>query len=54
MHIELKKGKVKYYWNLISRNGEIVLTSQKYFSKWNAKRSALKLANINRYRIVEG
>ena len=52
MHIELKKGKVKWYWNLVGRNGDHI-TSQKYFSKWSAKRSALKLANVNRYRIVE-
>jgi uncharacterized protein YegP (UPF0339 family) len=54
MHIELTKGKRKWFWKLVGRNGETMLTSQGYFSKWSAKRSALKLANVNRYRIVEG
>jgi len=38
---------------LVGRNGESMLTSQSYYSKWSAKRSAFKLANANRYRIVE-
>jgi uncharacterized protein YegP (UPF0339 family) len=53
MHIELKKGARKWFWKIVGRNGEIVLTSQGYYSKWNAKRSALKLANVNRYRLLE-
>jgi uncharacterized protein YegP (UPF0339 family) len=53
MHIEITKGKRKYSWKIVGRNGETVVTSQGYYSKWSAKRSALKLANINRMRIVD-
>jgi len=47
------KGKRKWFWKLVGRNGEIVLTGQGYYSKWSAKRRALKPANVNRYRIAE-
>lgn len=36
----IKKGKVRYYYNVVATNGEIVSTSQKYFSRSNAVRAA--------------
>ncbi len=43
MHIQLVKGKVKYYYNVVATNGNILSTSQKYWSKGNADRAARKL-----------
>jgi uncharacterized protein YegP (UPF0339 family) len=43
------KGRRKWYWHLEARNGQVVLTSQGYFSKWNAKRSAKKHAQAGGY-----
>jgi uncharacterized protein YegP (UPF0339 family) len=51
MHIEVVKGKRKWFWRLIASNGQVVLTSQRYYSKWSAKRSALKLALVNKYEL---
>jgi uncharacterized protein YegP (UPF0339 family) len=47
MHIELVKGKRKWFWKLKAGNGETVLVSQFYKTKWSAKRSAFKLALAN-------
>jgi uncharacterized protein YegP (UPF0339 family) len=38
--VELCKGKVRWFYRLKSSNGNILSTSQKYFSKSNAKRAA--------------
>ena len=32
----------KYYLRLVSDNGQILSHSERYFSKWNAKRAAKK------------
>ena len=41
--IVVKKGPSgKWYWNWVSRNGQIVATSQRYKSK----RGAIKTANV--------
>ena len=42
-------------YSRIASNGQVVATSQRYFSKWNAKRAAKRLANGNGYRLrVDG
>jgi uncharacterized protein YegP (UPF0339 family) len=38
----LRKGIVRWYYNIVSHNGNILSTSQKYFSKSNARRAAKK------------
>jgi uncharacterized protein YegP (UPF0339 family) len=52
MHIGIVKGKVKWFWRIRARNGEILLSSQGYYSRWSAKRTAQRLADVNRMRIV--
>lgn len=48
--IELFKGRLKWYWRLVSaKNGQTVLTSQAYYSKASAKRSAKRLGDLNGY-----
>jgi uncharacterized protein YegP (UPF0339 family) len=47
-HIEVTKGKRRWYWRVVAENGQIILTSEKYYSKWNAKRAAKRLGEINR------
>lgn len=46
--VELKKGKVRWFYRVVASNGQITLSSQKYYSKSNAKREAMKAAhNLN-------
>lgn len=40
----LKKGVVRWFYHIVSKNGNILVTSQKYFSKGNARRAAKKAA----------
>ena len=47
-HIDVIKGKRQWYWNVVDDNGQIILTSEKYFSKWNAVRAAKKFGEANR------
>lgn len=47
MHIVIIKGKKKYHWRVMGANGEIVLSSQGYHNRWNAKRAAKRLAKLN-------
>lgn len=49
--IELLKGKGGWYWRLKSENGRIILVSESYHSKWNARRSARKIAGLNQLDI---
>jgi uncharacterized protein YegP (UPF0339 family) len=51
MHIQLTKGVRQWRWLLIADNGQTVLTSQRYSSRWSAKRSAAKLAKANNYEL---
>jgi uncharacterized protein YegP (UPF0339 family) len=46
-HIEVAKGKRRWFWRLVSKNGQTVLTSEQYYSKYNALRSARRLAEAN-------
>jgi len=43
MHIEVR-GKLLYHWVLVSSNGQVVATSETYYSKSNAWRAARKLS----------
>jgi uncharacterized protein YegP (UPF0339 family) len=43
MRIKLR-GKLIYHWVLVARNGEVLATSETYFSKGNALRAAAKLS----------
>ena len=53
MPILLVKGKHKWYWKFVAHNGQTVLVSQHYFSRWNAKRAARKLTESNGYELRE-
>jgi uncharacterized protein YegP (UPF0339 family) len=44
MHIEVR-GKLLYHWVLIAGNGEVLATSETYFSKSNAARAAKRLSD---------
>lgn len=35
----------KWYFNLVSSNGRILMTSESYSSRWQAERMALRLGN---------
>jgi uncharacterized protein YegP (UPF0339 family) len=37
----------RWFWRVVAKNGQTVLTSQLYASKWNAKRQAKKLQYAN-------
>ena len=51
MHIELK-GKLLWHVNIVSsRNGQVVLTSETYFSKSNAQRAAKRAAKALKLEI---
>lgn len=51
MFIEI--GKAARGWRFIVKgeNGELVLHSQTYYSRWNATRSAMKLAKQNNMEV---
>lgn len=42
--VELKKGRVRWYYSVRHSNGKILVTSQKYFSRSNARRAAMVTA----------
>lgn len=52
MQIQLVKEN-KWYIRLVSPNGQIVMVSESYYSKWNAKRAAKKLARANQFEYIE-
>lgn len=44
MYVELRRGASgKWHYCLLGDNHEVVLTSENFYSKWNAKRAARKL-----------
>lgn len=49
----LVKGKVRWFYNTESRNGQIMTTSQKYWSKGNAKRAAKQMAYLMKAKFVD-
>lgn len=52
MIVELVRRK-HWYWRVVSPNGQVVLTSEVYYSRWNAKRQALKLVKANNFEYRE-
>jgi uncharacterized protein YegP (UPF0339 family) len=52
MHIELRHKK-QWYFAVVGANGETMLVSETYFSKWNARRQAKKLALANNIKYKE-
>lgn len=42
--VQLRRGLVRCYYVIKAPNGEILSTSQKYYSEYNAERAALKIA----------
>jgi uncharacterized protein YegP (UPF0339 family) len=53
IRIELVKGTVRWYYRVVAANGERLTTSQKYFSKGNAKRAAKSVAKALNCELVE-
>lgn len=49
--VELRRGKLRYYYVIKGGNGEILSTSQKYFSRSNAERAAVAIAKENDYGV---
>lgn len=52
-YVELCKGSVRWFYHIKSTNGNILSTSQKYWSKSNAKRAAKGTANYMHYKYME-
>lgn len=52
MKIVLNKGR-DWYYTLVAKNGQILLVSEGYYSKWNAKRQAMKLVRANGFEYEE-
>lgn len=52
-NIVLVKGKVRWYYNIVADNGHILATSQKYFSKGNARRAAINAATRSKLEYKE-
>jgi len=44
MHLHLKRNKIFWHFVARARNGQVVLTSENYFSRGNALRAAKKAA----------
>lgn len=51
--IELRRGKLRYYYVIKAINGEIVVVSQRYFSKYNAERAATRSATLFRIKFKD-
>jgi uncharacterized protein YegP (UPF0339 family) len=52
MKIKLK-GRILWHWILVAKNGEVVATSETYYSKSNAKRAAWELSKAIKVPISE-
>lgn len=44
-HIEVKRGTLVWHWRIKAGNGEILATSETYYSRSNAIRAARKIAD---------
>ena len=53
MRVELCKKQAYYYRIVAKQNGKILVTSETYLTKFNAKRAALKMANTNGFPFVD-
>lgn len=51
--VTLLKGKFRYFYHIESSNGQITSSSQKYFSKSNARRAAKRIAAIYHVTFVD-
>lgn len=54
MKLVLKRGLVFWYYKLVARNGQVMMTSEVYFSKGNAKRAADKVSQAIKVPLSEG
>lgn len=54
MYIQIKRGKLKWYWRIVGGNGEVMAHSQGYYSKGNALRAAHDLIEVFRLAGVDG
>lgn len=52
MKIEVFKGDKRWYYHVKARNGKVLLVSESYFSKGNAKRAAKRLGKANNIEVV--
>ncbi len=52
MRIEIR-GKVLFHWVLLARNGQVLATSETYFSESNAKRAAHTLSKAVGVQVVQ-
>ncbi len=53
MEVHLAKSRRWYYKIISSQNGQTLLTSQTYFSKFNARRAAKRFADHNQLNYME-
>lgn len=53
MYVKLKRNKIFWHYVLKSGNGQVLSTSENYFSKSNAIRAAQKLASIVGAKVKE-
>lgn len=44
MYIKVKRNKLLWHYVVLAKNGQVLSTSETYFSKGNAFRAAFKLA----------
>ncbi len=52
MYIKLK-GKVFHHWLLMGKNGEVMATSETYYSRGNCLRAAKKLSRVLDIELVD-
>lgn len=53
MEIQLAKGKKWFYRLVALKNNKTLMTSETYYSKWNARRAAKKVAELNGFQYIE-
>lgn len=52
--IEVSQGvNGHWFWRLRASNGEVLSSSELYYSKWNAQRAAKKLGKLTQFDIIE-
>ena len=53
MHIELRRSRSKLFWHyvVVADNGQVTLTSETYYSKYNAQRAAYNTSKKLKIRI---
>ena len=53
MYVKLKKGRLFWHWVLRANNGEIVSTSETFFSRSNALRGAGRFCELTNIPLEE-